>query len=211
MPVRRQGRYVETTPDELNAWLGKESGEPVHVATEDTDLTAELKRGLSFVRREKPSKPMRKVKAQRESNSFVDKEVGFKCLAKLSGRQVALTALGAGGVTGSTAAGLFPFFSARRCKFKACPVNHHAGVPLGSCSVSSSSHSSALHDSTAHQCGQLHQRARDRLRQIADTVFAGVPTGKRPATIISASSQASSVMKVLGAWLPFLPSCGFSL
>jgi hypothetical protein len=53
MPVRRQGRYVETTPDELNAWLGKESGRPVHVATEDTDLTAELKRGLSFVRREK--------------------------------------------------------------------------------------------------------------------------------------------------------------
>jgi hypothetical protein len=53
MPVRKQGRYVETTPDELNAWLGKESGKPVHVATEDTDLTAELKRGLSFVRREK--------------------------------------------------------------------------------------------------------------------------------------------------------------
>jgi hypothetical protein len=53
MPVRRQGRYVETTPDELNAWIGKESGKPVHVATEDTDLTAELKRGLSFVRRDK--------------------------------------------------------------------------------------------------------------------------------------------------------------
>ena len=53
MPVRRQGRYAETTPDELNAWLGKESGKPVHVATENTDLTAELKRGLSFVRREK--------------------------------------------------------------------------------------------------------------------------------------------------------------
>src|ERR1700736_6983542 len=62
MPVRRQGRYVETTPDELNAWLGKESGKPVHVATEDTDLTAELKRGLSFVRREKPSKQPRKGK-----------------------------------------------------------------------------------------------------------------------------------------------------
>jgi len=31
----------------------KESGKPVHVATENTDLTAELKRGLSFVRREK--------------------------------------------------------------------------------------------------------------------------------------------------------------
>jgi hypothetical protein len=36
MPVRRQGRYVETTPEELNAWLGKESGKPVHVATENT-------------------------------------------------------------------------------------------------------------------------------------------------------------------------------
>ena len=47
MPVRRQGRHVETTPDELNAWLGKESGKPVHVATKNTDLTAELKHGLS--------------------------------------------------------------------------------------------------------------------------------------------------------------------
>src|ERR1700680_3803536 len=63
MPVRRQGRYVETTPDELNAWLGKESGKPVHVATENTDLTAELKRGLSFVRQQKPAKPIRKAKS----------------------------------------------------------------------------------------------------------------------------------------------------
>jgi hypothetical protein len=52
MPVLKQGRFVTTTPAELNAWLGKESGKPVHVATENTDLTAEL-RGLSFVRREK--------------------------------------------------------------------------------------------------------------------------------------------------------------
>ena len=55
MPVRKQGRYVETTPEELNAWLGKESGKPVHVATDTTDLTEELKRGLSFVRNEKES------------------------------------------------------------------------------------------------------------------------------------------------------------
>jgi phage terminase Nu1 subunit (DNA packaging protein) len=61
MPVRRQGRHVETTTDELNAWLGKESGKPVQVAAEDTDLTAELKRGLSFVRHEKLSK--RKAKS----------------------------------------------------------------------------------------------------------------------------------------------------
>ena len=59
MPVRKQGRYVETTPEELNAWLGKESGKPVYVATEDTDLTAELKRGLSFVRAMKPLIPKR--------------------------------------------------------------------------------------------------------------------------------------------------------
>jgi hypothetical protein len=40
--------------------LGKESGKPVHVATENTDLAAELKRGLSFVRKEKPREPKKK-------------------------------------------------------------------------------------------------------------------------------------------------------
>ena len=60
LPVRRQGRYVETTPQELNSWLGRESGKPVHVATDSTDLTAELKRGLSFVREEKASTPKKK-------------------------------------------------------------------------------------------------------------------------------------------------------
>jgi len=59
MPVRRQGRYVTTTPDQLNAWLERESGKPVHVATNDTDLTAELKRGISFLRREQQVKPPR--------------------------------------------------------------------------------------------------------------------------------------------------------
>jgi hypothetical protein len=53
MPVRKQGRYVETTPEELNTCLGEESGKPVHAVTEGTDLTAELKRGLSYVRQEK--------------------------------------------------------------------------------------------------------------------------------------------------------------
>ncbi len=53
MPVRKEGRFVSTTPAELNAWMGKESGKPVHVATESTDLAAELKRGLAFVKREK--------------------------------------------------------------------------------------------------------------------------------------------------------------
>ena len=58
MPVRKEGRFVSTTPEELNAWLGKESGKPIHVATENTDLSAELRRGLSFLRTKKnaPSK-----------------------------------------------------------------------------------------------------------------------------------------------------------
>ena len=54
MPVKHDGKFVTALPDELNGWLGREAGgEPVHVATEGADLAAELKRGLSFVRRKK--------------------------------------------------------------------------------------------------------------------------------------------------------------
>ena len=53
MPLRRQGRFVTTTTKELNDWLGKQSGKPVHVVTGDADLTSELKRALSFARQEK--------------------------------------------------------------------------------------------------------------------------------------------------------------
>ena len=53
MPVRRQGRFVSTTAQELNEWMGRESGKPVHVATGNADLTSELKRAVSFARREK--------------------------------------------------------------------------------------------------------------------------------------------------------------
>src|SRR3982074_2842977 len=64
MPVHREGQFVMTSPDELNSWLGQESGKPVHVATENTDLTAELKRGLSFIRRDKPDRLEKKQSAQ---------------------------------------------------------------------------------------------------------------------------------------------------
>lgn len=57
MPLHRQGQFVATSSNELNAWLGKESGKPVHVATENTDLTAELKRGITFVRHNQPQRP----------------------------------------------------------------------------------------------------------------------------------------------------------
>jgi hypothetical protein len=52
MPVRREGRYAVSSPDELNRWLGQESGshEPVRIVTEDNDLSADLKRGLALAR-----------------------------------------------------------------------------------------------------------------------------------------------------------------
>ena len=53
MPIQRQGRFVTTTTRELNDWLGRESGKPVHVATGNADLTSELKRAISFARHEK--------------------------------------------------------------------------------------------------------------------------------------------------------------
>jgi hypothetical protein len=53
LPLKREGRFVTTSPAELNRWLGRESGEPVHVATPETDLSAELKRGLAHVRQDK--------------------------------------------------------------------------------------------------------------------------------------------------------------
>ncbi len=53
MPVHRDGRYVTTTTKELNDWLGQQSGKPVHVITDQTDLASELRRVLSFVRKER--------------------------------------------------------------------------------------------------------------------------------------------------------------
>lgn len=55
MPVTREGRFVSASPEELTAWIGTERGqkEPVHIATEDEDLVADLKQGLSYVRKQK--------------------------------------------------------------------------------------------------------------------------------------------------------------
>jgi hypothetical protein len=51
MPINREGRRVQASPEDLNRWLGREVSEPVQIATESTDLSAELRRGLSFVRK----------------------------------------------------------------------------------------------------------------------------------------------------------------
>jgi hypothetical protein len=54
MPVAREGRFVSASPEELTAWVGTERGqkEPVHIASEDEDLLADLKQGLSRVRQQ---------------------------------------------------------------------------------------------------------------------------------------------------------------
>lgn len=50
MPVTRS--IHTASPEELSQYLGRESGldVPVHIASEDMDLSADLKRALSYVR-----------------------------------------------------------------------------------------------------------------------------------------------------------------
>jgi phage terminase Nu1 subunit (DNA packaging protein) len=67
MPLHRERQFVATSTDELNRWLGQDSGKPVHVATENTDLAAELKRGLSFIRHEKSEAPKKKQSRKAKS------------------------------------------------------------------------------------------------------------------------------------------------
>ena len=55
MPVTRDGRRVQASPEQLNNWMGRETSEPVHIATESTDLSSELRRGLSFVKKQRHS------------------------------------------------------------------------------------------------------------------------------------------------------------
>jgi hypothetical protein len=62
MPVTHDGRRVHASPDDLNRWLGRESaGEPVQIATESADLTSELKRGLSLVRKRTPARKKKRA------------------------------------------------------------------------------------------------------------------------------------------------------
>ena len=53
MPVTKDSRFVYAYPEELTQWVGMESGKrkPVHIASEDENLTADLKEGLSYIRR----------------------------------------------------------------------------------------------------------------------------------------------------------------
>jgi len=52
MPVKREGRFMTASPEELSRYLGREAGldVPVHIACEEMDLSADLKRALSYAR-----------------------------------------------------------------------------------------------------------------------------------------------------------------
>lgn len=52
MPVRREGRFMVASPEELSRWLGREAGvgQSVHIATDNADLSTDLRRALADVR-----------------------------------------------------------------------------------------------------------------------------------------------------------------
>jgi hypothetical protein len=52
MPVKREGRFMTASPEELSRYLGREAGldVPAHIASEEMDLSANLKRALLYAR-----------------------------------------------------------------------------------------------------------------------------------------------------------------
>jgi hypothetical protein len=52
MPVTREGRFMYASREELSQYLGREAGldVPVHIATENADLSADFKRALAHAR-----------------------------------------------------------------------------------------------------------------------------------------------------------------
>lgn len=60
MPVVEPGRCVTSSPEQLSAWLGRESGKPVHVVTPEMGLASGLKRGVAFVRQSKKNQKRKK-------------------------------------------------------------------------------------------------------------------------------------------------------
>src|SRR6266568_3830610 len=52
MPVTREGRFMYASREELSRYIGREAGlaVPVHIATENMDLSADLKRALAHAR-----------------------------------------------------------------------------------------------------------------------------------------------------------------
>ena len=55
MPIRREGRFTVAGPDELRAWLGREShmSGPAEILTDKADVAGALKESLAALRRGK--------------------------------------------------------------------------------------------------------------------------------------------------------------
>ncbi|HLW52949.1 MAG TPA: hypothetical protein VKW06_08900 [Candidatus Angelobacter sp.] len=53
MPVRREGRFTVADPDELRAWLGRESHmpAPAEILTNKADVAGALKESIALTRR----------------------------------------------------------------------------------------------------------------------------------------------------------------
>ena len=79
MPVHRRGRYVYANPEELNRWLNKESPfhlQP-HIATENEDLVADLKRSLkeAKITESRPAEPPDFRRTTRVGRTFLSDEM----------------------------------------------------------------------------------------------------------------------------------------
>jgi phage terminase Nu1 subunit (DNA packaging protein) len=61
MPVTRAGRNVTAVPEEMNRWFDRNTGQrqDVHIATDTTDLAADLKKSLAQVKATPPKKSAR--------------------------------------------------------------------------------------------------------------------------------------------------------
>ncbi len=96
MPVRREGRYVTTTAEDLERWLGEESGtrERVHVEAAERDLAADLKRSLREARHHRG---LHRVKSQicdsrqhAHSDAFISLTARKKVLSRETPRVAAV-------------------------------------------------------------------------------------------------------------------------
>jgi phage terminase Nu1 subunit (DNA packaging protein) len=59
LPVTRQGRRVHASRQDLDRWLGRESGaaQPLHIASDDSDLLQYLRGGLTQARSQSSKAP----------------------------------------------------------------------------------------------------------------------------------------------------------
>jgi hypothetical protein len=55
LPVKRQGRFTVADPEEIQAWLGRQThmAKPAHIVTNQTDIAAALKDSLAVARKKK--------------------------------------------------------------------------------------------------------------------------------------------------------------